>query len=61
MGDNEHVSESKSSVSIARSARGEAQPTVKVYEGTSEEELDRIAALALATFREVVRELGGVS
>lgn len=57
----EQHTESKSSVAISRTAKGDAQPSVKVYEDTTEEELDRIRGLAVSAYQALVRELGGVS
>jgi hypothetical protein len=53
----EHVSESKSSIAIAMNAKGEAQPTIKIYEGTDEAEVERIRLLAVATWDRVVAEV----
>lgn len=57
----EQATESKSSVAISRTAKGDPQPSVKVYEGTESGELDRIRELAVRNYLALVRELGGVS
>ncbi len=54
----EQTQEAKSSVKVVMNAKGMAQPEVKVYEGTSEDEMARIATLALDTFTSVVNRLG---
>lgn len=41
--------ESKSSVTIAINAKQEAQPTIKAYEGVSEDEMKRLADVAVET------------
>ncbi len=48
----------KSSVKVNLNSKGNAQPEIKVYEGTDEDEMARIATLALDTFNSVVNRLG---
>ena len=60
MSEQEHL-DSKSSVTLARNAKGECQPQVKVYEGTTKEELARISDLAVDQFRNLEREFYGAA
>lgn len=49
--------EQKSSVKITCNAKGEAQPEIKVYEGTDAAELERIRNLAVQTYNETQRDV----
>lgn len=49
--------ESRSSVAVAMNAKGEAQVTVKVYDGADETELERIRRLAVATYQALCAEV----
>jgi hypothetical protein len=42
--------EQRSSVKISTTAKGDAVPEVKVYEGTTREQMDTIRAVAIATY-----------
>lgn len=44
------VTESRSSVTIKQNARGEAQVEVKVYEGTTAEQVESVVTLAVHTY-----------
>ncbi len=50
--------ESLSSVKISMNAKGMAQPEVKVYEGVTREEMQRLLDLAVETFETTVTRLG---
>ncbi len=52
--------ESRSSVKISRNAKGEAQFEVKVYDGSTEEELDEVRRIAVVQYEALERELVGV-
>lgn len=56
-------SESKSSVAVEANSKGDAQPKVKTYDGVTEEEMARLAKIAVDTFVDVRRQLAeaGVS
>ena len=49
----------KSSVAITCNAKGEAQPTVKVYEDTDADELERIRRLAVGAYLATQAEVRG--
>lgn len=49
--------EQKSSVKISCNAKGEAQPEIKVYEGTNAVELERIRQLAVQTYNQTARDV----
>lgn len=51
--------EAKSSIKIKTTAKGEALTEASVYEGTSEEEMSRIAALAAKAYLETRDALVG--
>jgi hypothetical protein len=55
------TAEQRSSVKIATTAKGDPTVEVKVYEGTSEDELERIRQLAVHNYLAVCRELGIVT
>ena len=58
MSANEEIrQEAKSSVKISTTAAGKPLPEVKTYEGTTGEEMARIRALAVETYRETLREV----
>ncbi len=47
-----------SSVKIEMNSKGMAQPKVSVYDGVTEDEMKRLATLALTTFNDVTNRLG---
>ena len=47
----------KSSVKITRTAKGDVVPEVKVYEETTDVEMERIRTLAVAAYRDTLRDL----
>lgn len=49
--------EQRSSVKISTTAKGDAQPEVKVYEGTTLAQMDTLRAIAVATYRATVNEV----
>lgn len=51
--------EQKSSVKISCTAKGEATPEIKVIEGTTLEELERIRQLAVGAYLATQREVRG--
>ncbi len=51
--------ESRSSISLTRNAKGDCQPAVKVYEGTTEDEIERIRKMAVDQFRKLEAEFYG--
>ena len=54
----EHAApEQRSSVEIARNAKGDAQPRVKVYAGEDEAEMARLRDLAVRTYLAVCADL----
>lgn len=53
--------EAKSSIKVTRNAKGDAQFEAKVVDGATEPELNELRRLAVHQYRELVRELGGVS
>ncbi len=54
---NEFATESKSSVSVTANAKGDAQTSVKAYEGTEPDEMDRLSRIAVDTFLATRRRL----
>lgn len=50
--------EQRSSVKIAMTAKGEPTVEVKVYEGSTQEELDKIRGIAVSTYRSASQEVG---
>lgn len=50
--------ESRSSIQINLTAKGEAQVSLKVYEGAEADEITRIRELAVANFYEALRACG---
>jgi hypothetical protein len=64
MSEREHdgqPAEQRSSVSISRNAKGEAQFAVKAYEGCEVDELTRLRELAVSNYRELYREFYGAA
>jgi len=53
--------EPKSSIRIARTAKGDPQFEVKVYEGATAEELDRMRGLAVAEYKALNDEFYGAA
>lgn len=49
--------EAKSSIAITQNAKRDAQVTVKIYDGATLEEIDRIRQLAVATYLQTVTEV----
>jgi hypothetical protein len=50
-------SESRSSVDIKQTAKGDSQVEIKVYAGTSVEDMERLADLAVKTYRRTCKRL----
>lgn len=50
--------EVRSSVKIETSAKGMAQPRIAAYEGVTEEEMQRLLALAILTYETAIARLG---
>jgi hypothetical protein len=52
------IPELKSSVRIEQNAKGTAQAKICVYAGTTEDEMERISALAHKTYTDLLSSLG---
>jgi hypothetical protein len=50
--------EQRSSVKISTTAAGKPLPEVKLYDGCTEEEANRLRALAVSTYRDLAQEFG---
>ncbi len=57
MSEPEHQPEVRSSVKLNLNAKGAAQPAISVYEGTSEEEMQRIKDIAVRVLEVTLNEL----
>lgn len=49
--------EAKSSIAVTQNAKREAQVSVKIYDGATLEEVDRIRQLAVAAYKQTVAEV----
>ena len=57
MSSDEIRQEAKSSIALTMNAKGEAQVSVKIYEGTELAELDRIRQIAIAAYKQTASEV----
>lgn len=55
----EYATESKSSAAVTANAKGDAQSSVKAYEGVTEEEMARLVKLAADSFIALQGRLAG--
>ena len=59
--EHEQQTESRSSIALERNARGDCQIKVKLYDGVTETEVDRLRTLAVDNYRQLEREFYGAA